>query len=91
MTFSVFMLFLYILFGIGLTGICARRTKISIRQSCHRSSLARMMMSGVGFYFIFGWIILLLSTILIIPGIGLRHLGCKPAIELEKNDIFLVI
>jgi len=91
MVVSVFMLFLFVLYAIGLTGICARRTQQHMKQSCHRSSLARLMLSGVGFYFIFSWLLLIVSVTLFVPGIAFRHMVCKPAIEIENNQIYQTI
>ncbi len=87
---SVFVLFLFLLYATGLVGICARRTNLSKRQCCHRTTMARIMLAGVGFFFIFSWLLLVFSITMLVPGIFARQLVCKPAIEIENNQLFKV-
>lgn len=84
MVISVFILFLFLIYAFGLAGICARRSQA---QCCERSKLARLLLSGVVFFFLFSWLILIFSVTLYVPGVTFRHLICKPAIELENNQI----
>ena len=74
-----------------MVGICARRQHKNIKQTCHRGVSAKLLCSGVVFYFFFAWIFVIASILILIPGISMRHLVCKPLIELDKNDIFNVI
>lgn len=88
MSICLFILFLFVLYGSGMGGICARRKHKNIKQSCHRGVSANFLMCGVYFYFMFSWIAVLISIILFVPGISVRHLVCKPLIELDNNQIF---
>lgn len=83
----VFILFLFLIFGTGLAGICARRAQFSIKRTCHRGVLSRLLLSGCGFFFLFSWIILLFSVTLYVPGVSFRQFICKPAIEIENNQL----
>ncbi len=87
---SVFFLFLFLLYATGLAGICARRTNLARKQCCHRTTLARMMLAGIGFFFIFSWLFLIFSVTMSVPGVFVRHLVCKPLIEIENNQLFQV-
>lgn len=82
----VFVLFLFFLYSTGLVGILARRTSSFKSQCCHRTIHSRLIMSGVGFFFLFSWILMILAITLYIPGIAMRHMVCKPAIEIENNQ-----
>jgi len=88
MSLCLFVLFLFVLFGSGMGGICARRKHKNIKQSCHRGVSASFLMCGVSFYFLFSWIAVITAVILFVPGISIRHLVCKPLIELDNNQLF---
>jgi hypothetical protein len=84
------MLFLFILYSFGLTGMCARRRHQNYKQTCHRGVAANFLLSGVGIYFLLSWLVLFVCVCLFVPGILSRHFVCKPAIELEDNAFFNV-
>ena len=90
MSICLFILFLFVLYGSGMGGIFARRRHKNIKQSCHRGVSANFLMCGVYFYFMFSWIAVFISILLFVPGISIRHLLCKPFIELDNNQIFKV-
>lgn len=90
MGISGFMLLLFILYSFGLAGMCARRTHHNYKQTCHRGVSANFLLSGVGFYFIFSWAILIVCICLYVPGIFARHGVCVPAIQMENNELFNV-
>lgn len=87
----LFVLFLFILFSIGMVGICARRKHKNIKQTCHRGVSANLLCSGAVFYFLFAWTFIIASICLFVPGITFRHFICKPLIELDQNNIFNAI
>ena len=86
----LFILLLFILFSSGLSGVCARRKHKNIKQSCHRGVSANFLMSGVTFFYLFSWLLVLIAILLFVPGILMRQFACKPLIELENNKIFEV-
>lgn len=88
---SVFILFLFLIFGTGLAGICARRRQFSIKKTCHRGMLSKILLSGTAFFYLFSWIIILFSVTLYVPGISFRQFICKPAIDIENNQLVQVI
>lgn len=89
MGICAFMLIMFILYTFGLAGMCARRTHHNYKQTCHRGVSANFLLAGVGFYFLFSWIILIVCIILFVPGILTRHGVCSPATQLEKNELFM--
>jgi cytochrome c biogenesis factor len=84
----LFILFLFVLFSSGLSGVCARRKHKNIKQSCHRGVSANFLMSGVVFYFLFSWLLVLIAITIFVPGILIRQFACKPLIELDNNKLF---
>ena len=87
---SAFMLFLFIMYAFGLAGMCARRKHKNYKQACHRGTSSNFLMASTGFYFLFSWLIVLICIVLYVPGITIRHLACKPAIELDSNEVVKV-
>ena len=90
MGFSILMLALFFLYGLGLAGMFTRRTHNNYSQTCHRGISANFFLSAVGLFFIFSIVIAIACMTLSIPGTVLRRLACKPVIELEQNEVFQV-
>ena len=90
MGLSAFMLLLFLIYSFGLSGMCARRTHQNYKQTCHRGVSANCLLTGVSFYFIFSWVILVVCLVLYIPGILSRHLICSPVIELDDSKVISV-
>jgi hypothetical protein len=86
----VFVLLLFVLFSLGLAGMCSRRMHNSYKQTCHRGKSARFFLTAIALFFLFSWVLIIVATVLYIPGIMVRQAICKPLIELEDNQLFVV-
>lgn len=86
----IFVLTLFLLFSLGLAGMCSRRKHSGYKQTCHRGLSAKCFLAAVGLFFLFAFIFILMGVILFIVGISARHMVCKPLIELEDDPVFVV-
>lgn len=87
---SVLCTFLFVLFIIGLAGICANRTQNNFKQSCHRGIYANFLLSGSGIYFIFAIVIAVCCVAFSSVGILTRHFVCNTAIDLNHSPVYKV-
>jgi hypothetical protein len=62
----------------------------SFKQTCHRGKSARFFIAATALLFLFSWVLVIVSVALYIPGILARQGICKPLIELEDNQLFVV-
>jgi hypothetical protein len=86
----VFILLLFVLFSLGLAGMCSRRMHNSFKQSCHRGKSAKFFLAAIGLFYLFSWTLVIVGVVLYVPGITARQGICKPLIELEDNPLFMV-
>ena len=82
---SVFMLLWFILYSTGLAGLCARRANETLSQFFHRGVSANLLMTGVGFFFLFSSILVAICIILFTPGIITRQFISRPLIYSHDN------
>ena len=85
---SAFMLFMFVMYAFGLAGMCARRKHENFKQTCHRGTSANFLLASSGFYFLSMWVLVVICMAFYLPGITVRHLACKPALQLEESDVF---
>lgn len=88
MAVNVAILFLFLLYSIGTVGICARRSSPKRRNCCDRTTHAKLLLSGVGFFVLFSFLILILAIALLVPGILFRQVICTPVIEIENSKLY---
>lgn len=81
----VFMLLWFILYTMGLAGLCARRANDTDSQIFHRGVSANFLMTGTSFFFIFASILMAICIALYTPGILMRQYIAKPLMNPDAN------
>ncbi len=88
MAVNVIILFIFLLYSMGTIGICARRSSPKKKKCCDRTTHAKLLLSAVGFFILFGLLFLFAAIALLVPGILLRQVVCKPVIEIENSELY---
>ena len=81
----MFMLLWFILYTMGLAGLCARRANETYSQVFHRGVSANLLMTGTSFFFIFASILMIVCIVLYTPGILMRQYIAKPLMNPDSN------
>ena len=81
----VFMLLWFILYTMGLAGLCARRANDTDSQLFHRGVSANFLMTGTSFFFIFASVLMVICIALYTPGILMRQYIAKPLMNPDAN------
>ena len=85
---NVFMLCLFLMYSLGIAGMCCRRKQSNYKQCGDRGTTANFLLAAAGLYFLLAWFLIIVCIGFFLPGIALRQFACKPALELESNELF---